>query len=206
MKLKVSMIFLLVASISFSQETERTLEETIQLLSQDAAKRYINPVSSAYGANLNAGWFHRAPTDEKISFHLEFGLVGMGATPPDDSKRFKTSGLFNFSQREALAILEQSPDFNNLPTQFQQAFIEEMTNTAFSVEMEGATIVGREDDYFTIRFPGQTLTANGQSIEVPGSEVQIKEVAGYRGLAKASTLPLAATQLMIGTVSLFTKC
>ncbi len=193
------MLFLLF-SAGFSQE-EKSLTETLQNLSADAASSYLGPIGSGFGANLNAGWFHKAPQDEKFGFDLELGFVFMGSQFPDDATHFSTSGKFKFSSTEAEEILSVDPNWASLPTAVQDEFKEILASQAFDVNMEGATIIGSEDDPITITFPGQTITEpnSGQEITVEDQTV-VLPVAGFKNLADAKMLPMMAPQFSIGTI------
>ena len=82
---KVS-IFILVILFSLSGLFADTLEETIEDLSGAAAESYVGPIVSAFGSNLNGGWFHKAPKDKFLGLDIEIGAVVMMTTFPDDSK------------------------------------------------------------------------------------------------------------------------
>lgn len=192
---------LLFFSFTFAQD-DSSLEQTLNNLSQSGAKSYLNPIASAFGADLNGGWFHKAPQPNILSFNLELGLVAMATKFTDAAKHFKSDGQFNFSQQQARSILESNfQDWNALPADVQNDFLELMATQKFSVEMEGATIIGKDDDFITVRFPGQTITEpnSGQQITVEDQEV-VLPVAGFKDLSDISFLPLFAPQLSIGTI------
>jgi Family of unknown function (DUF6588) len=193
------MIFLFV-NISFSQE-EGSLEQTLQNLSADAAAGYLSPIASGFGANLNAGWFHKAPQDKILGFDFEVGFIFMGSQFPSDATSFSTSGQFNFSNKEAEQILSADPNWGNLTDAIRNDFIKQLTSRAFDVTMEGATIIGSPDENITITFPGQTITepTSGQSIIVEDQQV-VLPVAGFKDLANAEILPMLAPQISLGTV------
>jgi len=193
-------VFLLIFSAQ-AQDNSRSLEETLQMLSQDAAASYLNPISSAFGAYLNAGWFHRAPKAKKLGFDLEFGLIAMGAYFDDASKHFSTSGRFRFRQDEAAALTDNM----ELPSDVQQALINEIISHDYTVGISGATIVGNSDDSLHIAFQGQSVTftspTTGQDTMVTvGAQNIILPIAGFGDLANVKMLPLLAPQLSIGTI------
>ena len=99
MKFFFKSFFSLVLAFSITQMAmaqQRTLEETLGILSADAAKKYLSPISSAFGSDLNGGWFHRAPEAKKFGFDLEIGFVVMGSFFPTEAQRFLTEGTFVF--------------------------------------------------------------------------------------------------------------
>ncbi|GAB4375523.1 MAG: hypothetical protein Kow0042_21020 [Calditrichia bacterium] len=181
-------------SSAVAQEDE-SLEATLQKLSADAAKKYVSPISSAFGANLNGGWFHRAPDAKVFGLNFEIGLVGMGSFFPDDSKSFSTSGQFRFNENQARSIVSGK----GYGAAVEDELVEQITSEYFDVEISGATVVGDSKDSIRVVFPGKTFTVGGQDYEVPTSTVTLP-VAGFGDLADMNILPLFAPQLTIGTV------
>jgi hypothetical protein len=201
-------IFIL-SGITYGQSSannDETLKETLQTLSKDAARSYLSPISSAFGTDLNAGWFHRAPAAKMLGFTFELGFVGMGAYFPDEAKSFTKSGQFRFSTNEAVKLVLNDPnssltydDLNGV----QKAVVDEITKEYFDVEMSGPTIIGSDKDNIKIVFPkkefqnvggtGADYTVVEQNIELP--------VKGFKELANASFMPLMTTQFKIGTIA-----
>jgi len=196
--LSVILSFLFFCSIAFAQE-DRSLKETLEALSQDAARSYLNPIASGFGANLNAGWFHKAPQPEKFGFDIEFGFVGMGAQFPKSADHFATSGEFQFSQNEARHILEKSADFNALPAIVQQGLVQSLTQQTLTVKMEGATIIGPKDDKISVSYGDLTVTDpnTNQTLNLQGDSEQL-EIGGF--LEEMNFIPLMAPQFSIGTI------
>ena len=204
----ILIVFVLQFVFSFSllaQEDDKSLRQTLETLSEDAARSYLSPISSAFGTDLNAGWFHRVPKASIVGFTFEVGFVGMGAFFPDDSKSFTESGQFRFSEQEAIQLLRNDPnttDTYDQLNQIEQAVVDEITSEYFDVEISGATIIGDSKDYIKITFPehvfndivgpGTSYTVAGQNIELP--------VAGFKELADISYMPLMSPQFKIGTV------
>jgi len=189
-------------SIPLFAQTSGTLEETLQSLSEDAARNYLDPVASGFGADLNAGWFHRAADDDVLGFDIEFGFVAMAAKFPGSATHFSNSGSFRFSQDQARQILSNnSSDWNKLSQDQQNSMVSLFVSQNFSVGMEGATIIGATDDYFTVHFPGQSINdpSTNQSVTVPDQDVQL-QIGGFGDLAQLDYVPLAAPQFSLGTV------
>lgn len=174
---------------------EKSLRETLEQLSEDAARKYVAPISSAFGSDLNAGWFHRAPRPKKLGIDLEVGLVGMGSFFPSDSKSFKTRGRFRFSQAEARLLVGNQ----GFPPAVEDALVSQITSQNFELEISGATVIGSTTDYITIGFLERTFDVSGVSYTVPSQSVALP-VAGFGELADVDFLPLAAPQLSVGTV------
>ncbi len=194
-------VFILVSTVR-AQEEAPTLMETLQQLSEDAAKSYLNPVSSAYGADLNSGWFHRAPEAEKFGVDLEFGLVVMGSFFDDANKHFSTTGTFRFRREEAQQL---TAGLTDLPDDAKEALINEIISHDYSMEISGATIIGSSEDSLKINFIGQNITFTspntGQdtTVNMGASEITLP-VAGFGDLADLKMLPLLAPQFSIGTI------
>lgn len=185
-----------------AQDTSPTLEETLQQLSEDAARNYLNPVSSAYGADLNTGWFHRAPDAEFFGFDLEVGLVVMGTFFNDANKHFSNSGTFRFRRDQAEELIA---DQSGLPDEAKEALINEIISNDYTVEISGATIIGSPDDSLKINFSGQDVTFTspntGQDTTVTlGANEIVLPIAGFGDLADLKLLPLMAPQLSVGTL------
>jgi len=190
------------AQNSKTDPEDPSLTQTLQNLSQDAARSYLNPISSAYGANLNAGWFHRAPKAKKFGFDLELGLVAMGSFFDQGSKSFASSGRFRFRKEEAAQLTENL----NLTPEVQQALINEIISNDYTVSISGPTIIGSSTDSIQIAFSGQdirfpnpnnphqdtTVTINPNTVILP--------VTGFKDLADIKFLPLLAPQFSIGTL------
>lgn len=194
----VSLSLVLIVTIYFAFSTSllaqgESLEETLQALSEDAAMQYVSPISSAFGSDLNGGWFHKVPQAVKMGFNLEIGLVGMGTFFPDASKSFSVSGKFRFSEEEARQLV------SGQPTNVQDDLVDQITSKYFTVGISGATVIGSEDDHVMVRFPEQTFTVNGSPYTVPSQSVDLG-FGGFQDLADLGFLPLASPQVSIGTL------
>lgn len=200
-------MFAVVSFTSAQDENGEDLTETLQRLSEDAAKSYVSPVVSAFGSNLNGGWFHKAPPAKIFSLDLEFGLKGMGTFFPEEReyKHFSTSGKFQFNSEQAREIVLNTIGLS-LPQAEEDALVDQITDMEFTVGISGATIIGESDDYITINFSGGDITfthpLGGTQTETVDPMVVTLEGIGGLGdfLADISFLPFAAPQVGIGTV------
>ena len=174
-------IFLGLLVSAFAQN--ESLEEALQQLSQDAAQQYVSPISSAFGADLNGGWFHKAPGAVIAGFNMEIGLVAMGAFFPDDSKSFSVSGKFRFSEAEARQIVSDQ----NYPQPIEDELVDQITSQYFTVGISGATVTGAEDDHIIVEFPGETFTVNNTNYAVPSENVDLG-FGGFQDLADLNFL------------------
>lgn len=197
-----------VAQQSSSSE-EENLEKTLQKLAADAAKGYVAPISSGFGTNLNAGWFHRAPWGRLFGFDLEFGLVAMGTFFSDEHKSFSTSGTFRFDSSQAAQLTEfikNDPQYGLTVQQresVQRTVIQQIRGQDFAVGVSGPTVVGKKEDSVRVQFHGKTFTVTdpntglSRQVTVPAEKVALP-VTGL--LEDAPGLPLASPQLTIGTL------
>jgi len=169
------------------------LEETLQALSEDAAKQYVAPLSSAFGTNLNGGWFHRAPEAKMKAFHLEFGLVAMGTFFTEENRTFSTSGQFIFSVDEARQLVA------NADPAVQNELIDLLTSQPSKVTISGPTVIGSATDRITILFPEKTFSTSVGPVTLPANQIELP-VGGIQGLSELSALPMGAFQFTVGTL------
>ncbi len=186
---------LFVVNLSIT-EAQQTLEEALENLSESGAKAYIDPVASAFGTDMNAGWVHKAPAAEILGLDLEIGFVMMGAFFSSDDEIFSTSADFRFSEQQAEELASDIPD------EYRDEVVSEITATDYTVEMYGPTAIGSEDEYVKVVYPGGSYTvtaSSGQDVTYTIEEqtVQIDEVHGL--LDEIPLMPLALPQLSIGT-------
>lgn len=202
-------VFLLATSNVFAQDGSDDLEGTLMQLSEDAAMGYIGPIVSAFGSNLNGGWFRMAPPPIKFGLNLQFGLVGMGTFFPDDLevRTFSTSGDFRFNQTQSRTIVTNTVGLILAP-QVEDALVDTISQTDFTVGMAGATIVGGSGPADTIRisFSGGDITFTNPITLLPQTETvdpyEIDLGVGGLGdfLPDLTFLPYAAPQLSVGTI------
>ncbi|PKL82288.1 MAG: hypothetical protein CVV24_10855 [Ignavibacteriae bacterium HGW-Ignavibacteriae-3] len=183
----------LLMSSSFKAQS---LDETLSKLSSTVGSAYVKPIISAFGSNLNSGWVSRVPEATMLGFHLDIKVVAMGSFFPNDLKTFSASDQFYFDNDQIGAILNGS-GYATGSSQYN-AIMAAMQNKPFNVNFSGPTIIGKESEYLKILFPGQTISASGQSYTVQSKQIDIKEVKGF--LDELPALPTAAAQLTLGTV------
>jgi hypothetical protein len=197
--MKYGMVFLalcLLTLVAGSTGRAQDLQGTLEKLSEDAAKSYVNPIVSGFGSDLNGGWFHRAPQATKLGFTLEFGVVAMGTFFKDENKVFSSSGSFQFdsSQSQTLAnSIVNNPGNNPLIN----AIRDSIRNQVFTVGISGPTIIGSKSDSLRVTFYGRTFTTFAGSDSVPTQAI-VLPITGL--IENLSVLPLAAPQLTLGTV------
>jgi hypothetical protein len=202
-----------IAATAFAQDNGNNLEDTLKKLSKDAATKYVSPVVSAFGSNLNGGWFHKAPSAKVFGLDLEVGLVGMGTFFPEgqEYKHFSESGSFRFNSNQATELVVNSN--LGLPAQIQTALVQKITTLDFTVGISGATIIGASDDYIKINFSQQNVTFTDpitglpRTVPISADVITLRNPITGQGiaglgdfLANISFLPFAAPQACIGTV------
>jgi hypothetical protein len=178
-----------------------SLEETLETLSADAAAAYVAPISSAFGANLNSGWFRTAPSADRIGFNLDLGMVLMGSFFPKDANHFAVEGRFRLSESEAGFLLDEYEAQQGfaLPQAVRDVLTEQITGQYSDVGISGATVVGSSSDSLTIAYPGAVYQAFDQDYTVPATAIKLP-VAGFDNLADMPLLPLTVPQFSLGTV------
>jgi len=196
-------------SLMFSFLAAESLEETLNSLTGAAASNYVNPMVSAFGSDMNGGWFHKAPRAKLMGWDFEVGIVMMGTMFPDADKSFDVNGHFNFTEAQAQQI---AASYSGMP--FYNDLVAQIVNQQFTVGIKGPTIIGEQYDALQdqtdgsnptaicVYFPQQDITFNymGGSMtqNVPGNIIKVP----FGGLLKdVPALPLAAPQLTIGTLA-----
>ena len=166
---------------------------TIESLSSDAAKAYVEPVIGSFGSNLNSGWITKAPSPTRFSFSLDLKIVAMGSKITDAQKTFSTKGSFSLTNQEAQDIASQLAPGD--PTQ-QTAIVNQLlSQPSWQVKVSGPTIMGSKDQNVMLDFQGQTVQVNNQTYTIPNYE--LSGVSGF--LDNLSLFPTATLQLGIGT-------
>lgn len=178
------------------------LEETLQSLSQDAGRSYVNPMVSAFGSDMNCGWFHQVPQGVTAAWSFEVGMVVMGTLFIEDDRFFDVNGKFSFTRAQAEELAQ---DFSN------ESFFDDLVNQIMQQEFElgitGPTVIGPsydeadENSAIKVHFDQQTITFTyqGETMqrELPAQEVKIP----FGGLLDDyPAMPLAAPQLTVGTL------
>lgn len=196
-----------------SSSSDKDFEKTLQRLSTQAAQSYAGPAVTGFGSNLNAGWFHRAPSARLFGFDLEFGGVAMGTLFQDENKTFSFSGIFQLDSSQAYGLTTNinDPNFNALPPQqkeqTRQSIINQIRGKDFTGRIFGPTIIGDDKDTVRLGFPGTQVTFTDpfgvkRTVTVPATNVStpVTGLVGDKRLFGKIIVPLAAPQLTIGTI------
>lgn len=192
------------ASAQNGDGEEGEMEETLKQLTQQAASGYLAPIITPIGIDLNGGWFHKAPPAKMFGLSLEFGLVGMATTIPDDVNRTfsVTDTTFSFGDQQAWDLVTA---IGIGDTAVEQALFDQITDQNFTVSIHGPNIMGASDDDIEIDFSGADVTFTDPNTLLPrtetlGAGTWALGVGGLGFLEDLSIVPLAAPQLSIGTV------
>jgi hypothetical protein len=205
-----------VASPASAQDEDgEDLKGFIEGLSMDAASKYVAPIVSAFGMNLNGGWFHKAPSSKIFGFNVEVGLVGMATFYPKDQQylSFDVSGDFQFSEGQATDIvagITLDAALEPYRALIETDLIDAITGRGISVGISGATVIGDPEDYIEIAYGGEDIVIDNPLFGLPGesatitlpvpSDVITLPIGGFEAISDLSFLPLAAPQLSLGTV------
>ncbi len=199
------------ATLAVSVPKAQDLAETISQLTGTAAQEYVKPITSAFGANMNAGWYNKAPKATKFGIHFEGGAVFMGALLSGGSKTIDVNGTFRFDSTFSRDIANQ---IDTSGTYGQGEMIRDSVAAALSrndnnVRFAGPTVIGSSDNMkvflapstMNVTVPNNAPGGSGDTtfaVEVPGDTI---ELAGVNGILRdLPALPLFAPQITLGTV------
>jgi len=191
-KFLVSTVTALFLLIFTTQLNAQSLDETVNNLSQKAATAYLQPVVSAFGSNLNSGWFDEVPSASILGFNFQIKFIGSASFFSDNSKTFSSTGSFRFTSQQADLILKNSGYSTSDPA--YQQLKNHLLSKDYQVEFTGPTIVGSNQEHLKINFNGDSYNGN----QIAASTIDVPEVKGI--LNNFSALPYAAVQLNVGTV------
>jgi hypothetical protein len=196
----------LLSLVGLAGTARADMTSSISQLTTEAAKRYISPIVSGFGADLNAGWYHKAPPADKFNFTLEGGTIVMGTFLSGGDKTFDVQGAFRFDTSMSQQLIS-NVDMSGIPAGQQQAVRDSLAlrlathdNT---VRFYGPTIIGAQHDSVRIVFSGRNLATGlptpNDSVLFPTDTLALP-VGGVLEAFKKYPLPLLAPQIAIGTV------
>ena len=172
-----------------------TLDAALQGLVQEAGAKYVAPVITGFGTNLNSGWVHRAVQAKTFGFDLEVGVVAMGTMFKDENKLFSVSAPFIFSASQANTMANQIAPSASASQKAQiSAAIQAKT---FTATVSGPTIVGAKADYVKSSVVASSIVVNGTTYNIPATVYQTSANGVLDGM---KALPMAAPQLTFGTI------
>jgi hypothetical protein len=193
--MKLRLLLLFAVFFTFNLYPQNDLQSLLQKLSKDAASAYVGPTVSAFGADLNSGWVHRAPKATIFGIDIELGVVAMGTFFSQSNKTFSTSGTFRFNSEQAGQLVDALNP--NLPSNIRTNLINQIIQQDVNVGISGPTIVGSKSDSVKVGIQNYTINYNGNQYNFGGENVALP-VTGY--LENWPAFPLFAPQLTIGTL------
>jgi hypothetical protein len=180
---KLSLVLVLSLLVFSAGKAGDDLSTKLSSVGTDYAKGYLQPLTDAFGADINSGFFHGAKMSN--GFHLYFGLKAFAATIPSADQAFsltenKTIHVDNDFQDQFGNTVHVTKDFDftlngtSIPTVFGDDQVKGLVSGT----------VG-----FDTTFGGQN-----HHIEVTYAESTIA------GLKKLSFAPLGIPQVTVGTI------
>lgn len=176
---------------AFSQESDGVAEE-IQQLTETAARGYIAPIITNFGADLNGGLFHKAPSPVVFQLNFEVGATLMGSFIDDRKRTFKTQGDIRFSDAQADLLTASIPDAT-ARNEVKQILLSQ----EFYVTFLGPTVTGSKKEKLKMVYDQQTFQTSQGPVTIPQTTFELP-VTGV--LSDYSIVPLATPQLRVGTL------
>ncbi|MFO7445225.1 MAG: DUF6588 family protein [Ignavibacteriaceae bacterium] len=186
-------IMFIISAIGVNGQSGDNVEGTLRLLSGDAAEKYLAPVVSAFGSNLNSGWVSSIPPAVTTELNIKLSISAQGSFFSDGMKHFTSSGNFRFNEQQARTIVDNSV---NADEEVKDYIIGRILSETFNLSIAGPTIIGNKDQEVTVLFPGETYSTPYGTYTVESMEI----FTGAKGfLGQIPLLPMAAVQLNVGT-------
>lgn len=195
--------------LGLSAASAQDLGETLSKLAGGAVEGFVGPAGTAFGNNLNTGWFHKAPKDKIFGIDLELGIVATGTFVSDENKTFSVNSSFRFSDAQATSIaamLNNDPNFVSLPlllqNQVRTNFINQLKQNDVSVGFSGPTLLGGDATPLTVNFNPGTVTLSNPVTGAPSTYsigAYADTIDGVKGFS-LGVVPLPMPQASIGTV------
>ena len=93
---------------------QNPFEDAVKQLSSDNVKGYLQPWVTAFGTNLNSGFYHTADIGD-LDLTVRLDIIGMGTFIGDKQKKYKTTNPFDGTEVETASIFGEmgtvvSPD------------------------------------------------------------------------------------------------
>jgi hypothetical protein len=182
----------------------QSMNETVKKLGEAAGKAYVAPIVSAFGSNLNSGWYHKAPAPKKFGFHVEAGVIAMGTLLSGGEKTLNTTGGFKLDSTRARNVANQVDTTGTFGQgqRLRDSVAAALVRSEINVTFSGPTIIGSEDEvlgYTVVSEPIVVGTAAGDTtITLPAVS---DSIAGVKGIFEdLPALPLFAPQITLGTI------
>lgn len=134
--IKKVLILVLTLTLAVGAFGQGGLEDALKDMLEANGELYLQPITDAFGANMNTGFYHRSRVHKMLGF--DFSVKAMGALIPEES------ATFNFILSEnALAIPVGALGFGSVPDldlSFTQLYEGSDTETATVFGGDGGTL------------------------------------------------------------------
>ncbi len=194
----ISTAIFVLRSTSYAQTSgnKNGLVSTLGRLAESAARGYVAPIVSGFGADLNSGWVESVPPPVIASLDIKLGIVGMGSFFSPSSKSFDAQGTFEFNHNQADLLIPRS-----YTGALRDSIRSEIMKIPFNVTIAGPTIVGSKLDTIAVRFGGGTATVNYSGTKQSVNLNPLVVSTGVTGfLENLRLLPMGAFQFSAGTI------
>ncbi|HNY29573.1 MAG TPA: hypothetical protein PKO15_01685 [Fibrobacteria bacterium] len=199
MKKSLFSTVLLLTGASFAADD---LQANIEQMTGDATKAYMAPLTSAVGADLNAGFFNHSPNPDLWGIDIQAGIVMVGSSFTD-TKTFSADGNIALNQTMADELAKQMAASNGVTSQLLiDRIADSLVGKRVGVRFQGPTSVGSDEDKVKIVMtsspdvpvPGVgSVNATGRSVET--------EITGTGMSGVLPGIPLLYPQINIGTAA-----
>lgn len=199
----LQLVLPILLAFSFSGKVNsQSIDETLSVLSSDAAVKYSQPAVTAFGTNMNSGWFSGLPTATN-GLHVKLRFVGIGSLFTTDARRFSSTGEFRFSSSQVDDILKASDITRAQYGSTYDQLKDYILNESWNVKIDGPTIIGSNDESLHVKFPGKDIPVelpdgSTQYYTVDTYSISVNEVTGF--LNNLPLLPTPAIQLDISSI------
>jgi hypothetical protein len=174
------------------------MEKNVSKLGASAGKAYMAPIVSGFGANMNAGWYHKAPKATKLGINIEAGAIFMGTWLSGGSKTMNVSGPMTLDTALTDKLTQNVSTTGGARDSVRKRLYGQEVEAVFL----GPTVIGSSKDTLRLALKGQDIvygTNNSDTVSV-NDTVTIQGVTGVLGNFTDIPLPLFAPQLTLGTI------
>jgi hypothetical protein len=183
-------------------------ENTISRLQPAVARAYVSSVPSGFGANLNTGWYHKAPSPRKLGFNVEGGIITMATLVGSGKKKLDMRAAFAFDTANARHIAARADTTGTGPNAdaMRDSLAMVLIRTENEVRFRGPTVLGSNRDTIQIYFSERKILVPGfDSVTVQDDTLQVRGASGLLGnlpglIGQLQAVPLFIPQLTLGTV------
>ncbi|TDI74161.1 MAG: hypothetical protein E2O84_06260 [Bacteroidetes bacterium] len=184
--MKSNKIILLLAAFSFVMSgtaAAQELVDALRLVSSQYAEKYIEPFTSAFGADYNSGLFHTADNGPRNGFRAYLGVKIFATIISEDDKQFSTT--YNVD-----VALDRIVNGKDVTLRVPALVTVRNAPTIFGDSLRGTVTVRALEDVL--------VTVDGEQFIVSVDTVFSFQTP--EGLIDLPAMPAAAPQLEIGTI------